>query len=304
MQTATAETVITRQIMKTPEDFIAYLTVERGLSRNTASSYSTDLKKFHKFLASREKTLTSFATEDIGDFLDALRAEGLSTSSVCRVLSSIRGLSRYLLIQGLMDEDPSENLPMPKKWEAVPKALSQAEVGKLLKTDGKGVLILRDFAMLELLYSSGLRVSELVSLKMSDINFEAGFLKVLGKGSKERVVPANLKALEKIKQYIRELRPRLLKKRHSEYLFLTARGRPMTRQRFWQALRAYARAAGLKLTPHTLRHSFATHMLEGGADLRSLQKMLGHSDIVTTQIYTKVSMDRAKRVYSEHHPRA
>jgi integrase/recombinase XerD len=157
--------------------------------------------------------------------------------------------------------------------------------------------------MLELLYSSGLRVSELVLLKVSDVNFEAGFLRVIGKGDKERVVPASTRSLRRVKGYMEGLRQKLLKDRRSEYLFVTSRGGPMTRQRFWQALKGYGALAGVELSPHTLRHSFATHMLEGGADLRSLQKMLGHSDISTTQIYTKVSMDRAKKVYSEHHPR-
>jgi integrase/recombinase XerD len=286
------------------EGFRAYLAVEKGLSRNTVESYSMDLSKFHDFLLSKKKKLTSFKKQDIVDFLDALRSEGISASSICRVLSSIRGLCRYFLLNGVMNEDPCENFPSPKKWDTLPKALSREEVSKLLKEDGRGSLALRDFAMLELLYSSGLRVSELLSLRISDVNFEAGFLRVMGKGSKERVVPTNPRALGKVKKYITELRPKLLKGRHSEYLFVTSRGRPMTRQRFWQALKLYGRLAGIKLTPHTLRHSFATHMLEGGADLRSLQKMLGHSDISTTQVYTKVSMDRAKRIYSQHHPRA
>ncbi|MEJ2323245.1 MAG: tyrosine-type recombinase/integrase, partial [Nitrospirota bacterium] len=189
------------------------------------------------------------------------------------------------------------------KWEALPKALSVDEVRELLESGKNGRFVLRDSAMLELLYSSGLRVTELVSLKVSDVNFESGFLRVVGKGGKERVVPTSPRALRKVKEYMRELRPELLKGRRSDYLFVTLRGRPMTRQRFWQTLKSYGALAGVELSPHTLRHSFATHMLEGGADLRSLQKMLGHSDISTTQIYTKVSMDRTKKVYSEHHPR-
>jgi integrase/recombinase XerD len=290
--------------MKVLDGFIAFLAVEKGLSRNTAESYLADLRKFSSFLEGRGRAPESFTREDIGEFLEALRAAGMSVASICRVLSSIRGLSKYLLLQGLMEGDPSENLPTPKKWLTLPRPLSREEVGELLGSRGEARLALRDSAMLELLYSSGLRVSELVSLKLSDINFEAGFLRVIGKGSKERVIPANTRALGKVKRYMRELRPGLLKGRHSEHLFITARGRPMTRQRFWQAIKSYGLAAGLRLSPHTLRHSFATHMLEGGADLRSLQKMLGHSDISTTQVYTKVSMDRARKVYSEHHPRA
>jgi integrase/recombinase XerD len=167
-----------------------------------------------------------------------------------------------------------------------------------------GALFSRNAAMVELLYSSGLRVSELVTLRVEDLNFGGGFLRVVGKGSKERVVPVSRRALEKVKRYIKEFRPALLKKRYSEYLFLTGRGAPMTRQRFWQAIKAFGKQIGIELSPHTMRHSFATHLLEGGADLRSLQKMLGHSDISTTQIYTKVTMERIRKAYLEHHPRA
>jgi integrase/recombinase XerD len=208
------------------------------------------------------------------------------------------------MMENIIREDPSENLQTPKKWERLPKALSIEEVMYLLETRTDNPMFLRDSAMLELLYSSGLRVSELVFLKAGDINFEAGFLRVKGKGSKERVVPINLRALDKVKRYIKELRPGILKKRQSDYLFVTSRGRGMTRQRFWQTIKKYGKQIGVELSPHTLRHCFATHLLEGGADLRSVQKMLGHSDIATTQIYTKVSTDRIKKVYSKHHPRA
>jgi integrase/recombinase XerD len=186
----------------------------------------------------------------------------------------------------------------------LPKSLSLDDVRGLLKVRSENSLALRDIAMVELLYSSGLRVSELVSLRTQDVNYEAGFLRVTGKGSKERVVPAHPKALERLKLYMQDLRPKLLGKRRSDYIFITNRGRSMTRQRFWQALKTLGRLAGVELSPHMLRHSFATHMLEGGADLRSLQMMLGHSDISTTQVYTKVSTDRKKKVYEKYHPRA
>lgn len=288
---------------RTLEEFAAYLAVEKGLARNTVESYSMDLVKFSKFLSSRKREIDSFRKDDVVDYLDTLRGNGSSIASVCRSLSSIRGLARYMILQGTIGEDPTENISSPRKWETLPKALSVKEIKGLLKSSVRGRLTARDSAMFELLYSSGLRVSELIALKVSDVNFEAGFLRVTGKGDKERVVPANPRALGKVRVYIEGLRPRLLKKRNSEYLFITSRGKPMSRQRFWQALKAYGALAGVKLSPHTLRHSFATHMLEGGADLRSLQKMLGHSDISTTQVYTKVSMDRAKKVYSDHHPR-
>ncbi len=193
---------------------------------------------------------------------------------------------------------------MPRKWERVPKALTIADVKSLLAAKFNDRTALRDSSMLELLYSSGLRVSELVNIKLGDIHAEAGFIRVIGKGSKERIVPVNGRALGRIKRFISEERPVILKKRESLYLFVTRTGRPMTRQRFWQMLKAVGKQAGIELSPHTIRHCFATHLLEGGADLRSVQKMLGHADISTTQIYTKVTTDRIKKVFKTYHPRA
>ncbi|MDI6890069.1 MAG: site-specific tyrosine recombinase XerD [Thermodesulfovibrionales bacterium] len=288
------------------KDFLTYLSVERGLSRNTVESYSIDLRKFKDFLSSRGRGFVSFSRADIIDFIEGLRNEGYSISSICRFISSIRGLCKYLIVEDVIKEDPSENLQSPKRWERLPKSLSISEVKSFLELNSSvnKPTTVRDYVMLELLYSSGLRVSELVSLKIEDINLEAGFLRVLGKGSKERVVPVNTRAIEKLKRYINQQRPEILKKRQSSYLFVTRRGRSMTRQRFWQTIKALSRKSGIKLSPHTLRHSFATHLLEGGADLRSVQKMLGHSDISTTQIYTKVTTGRIKKVYTQHHPRA
>jgi len=289
------------------KSFLTYLLVEKGLSRNTIESYSSDLKKFHDFLSARDRELGTFSRVDIIDFVDRLRDEGYSISSICRFLSSIKGLCKYLIITNHIQEDPSENLQAPKKWERLPQSLSISEVRTLLERNSPlplGPTSMRDYVMLELLYSSGLRVSELVSLKLEDINLEAGFLRVLGKGSRERVVPVNARAIEKLKGYINRQRPEILKKRHSQYLFITSRGRPMTRQRFWQTIKVLGRRHGIDLSPHTLRHTFATHLLEGGADLRSIQKMLGHADISTTQIYTKVTTERIKKVYAKHHPRA
>jgi integrase/recombinase XerD len=286
-------------------DFISYISVERGLSRNTAMSYSADLGRFQKFLEGRGKALTGFGKADVLDFIESLMSAGMSVASIRRVMSSIRGFSRHLVLQGVLDEDPSEDLPSPKKWETLPKALSEGEVGGLLGVEGGGgALAERDMAMCELLYSSGLRVSELVSLKLSDIHIGEGFLRVTGKGSKERVVPSSPSTLARVKRYIEEARPGILKGKRSDYVFVTSRGGPMTRQRFWQSLRAYGKLAGVKVSPHMLRHSFATHMLQGGADLRALQEMLGHSDISTTQIYTRVSMDRARKEYKRSHPRS
>ncbi|NLI30303.1 MAG: site-specific tyrosine recombinase XerD [Nitrospiraceae bacterium] len=284
--------------------FVAYISVEKGLSRNTVLSYASDLEAFQTFLQKRERPLQEMRREDIIDYLAMLRESGYSASSVARIVSSVRAFSKFLLIEKLAAEDPTETLRTPKQWERLPKALDLPDVQKLLGTVLPTRMYLRDTAMLELLYASGLRVSEIVMIRMQDLNFEGGFLRITGKGDKERVVPMNHRAADKIKQYLVELRPRLLKQRQSPYLFLTGRGEPMTRQRFWQALKAFGTAAGVKLSPHTLRHSFATHLLDGGADLRSVQKMLGHADIATTQMYTKVSSERIKKAYLEHHPRA
>lgn len=290
--------------------FLSYLTVERGLSKNTVESYRLDLKGFLEYLKDSNKSeimLPPFTRQDIVNYIGKLRDNGRSTASICRFISSIKGFCKFLIIEKVILDNPSENLKTPKQWERIPKALGVQDIKNLLTHEPSALryrLFIRDSAMLELLYASGLRVSEIIFIKTNDLNFESGFLRVMGKGSKERIVPMNRRAAEKIKKYILQLRPLLLKNRQSPYLFLTSRGAPMTRQRFWQALKKFASASGLKLTPHTLRHSFATHLLESGADLRSVQKMLGHSDISTTQIYTKVTGDRIKRVYMEHHPRA
>ena len=290
------------------KDFLTYLTVEKGLSRNTIESYHFDLRKFHDFLSSKGINFVSFTKADVIDFVEKLRGKNHTDSSICRLLSSIKSLCRYLLIENIIQEDPSENLRAPKKWDRLPKALSVSEVCSFLdlsaSSDVSDPAVVRDHVMFELLYSSGLRVSELISLKFEDINLEAGFLRVLGKGSKERIVPLHMRAAERLKSYIGLQRAEILKRKRSPYLFITRRGGPMTRQRFWQIIKGFGKKLGIKISPHTMRHSFATHLLEGGADLRSLQKMLGHSDISTTQIYTKVTADRLKQVYSKHHPRA
>ena len=294
--------------MELTKDFLTYLSVERGLSRNTVESYSIDLRKFQDFLSSGDKGFVSFSRADIVDFIEKLRDEGYSISSICRFISSVKSLCRYLIVENIIKDDPSENLQAPKRWERLPKALSISEVKSLLEVNLSPHLCkptaVRDYVMFELLYSSGLRVSELIYLKIEDVNLEAGFLRVLGKGSKERVVPVNIRAMGRIKKYITNQRRHILGKRMSSYLFVTRRGGPMTRQRFWQTIKALGRKFRIDLSPHTMRHSFATHLLEGGADLRSLQKMLGHSDISTTQIYTKVTTDRLKKVFLKHHPRA
>lgn len=290
------------------DSFISYLSAEKGLSKNTVISYLFDIEKFLDFLKSNKSDLVRFSRDELIDFLGLLRQEGYSVSSVCRIISSIRGLCRYMVIERIRSDNPSENLETPKKWSYLPKALTKNEMKSLLDLSDskkeKNPLSVRDRVMLELVYSSGLRVSELISLKLGDVNLASGFLRVVGKGSKERIVPISMRTVKLIKEYIDNERRFILRKRDSQYLFITNRGKPMTRQRFWQSIKAVGKSVGLKVTPHMLRHSFATHMLEGGADLRSLQKMLGHSDISTTQIYTKVTSERLKQVYFKYHPRA
>lgn len=290
--------------MELLEAFFTYLSVEKGLARNTLDSYSSDLRKFNEFLKKSGHSLVSASAADIVDFLETLVHGGYTLATVGRYLSSIKALYKYMLIENIVDDDPAENIESPKKWERLPKALSIADVMELLGAEPGGGTALRDSAMFELMYSSGLRVSELTSIKLGDIHFDAGFIRVMGKGSKERVVPVNARAIEKVKLYMSGERTEILGKKQSVYLFVTGRGGPMTRQRFWQTLKSAGKKAGIELSPHTLRHCFATHLLEGGADLRSVQKMLGHSDISTTQIYTKVTTDRIKKVFTKYHPRA
>ncbi|MBF0329059.1 MAG: site-specific tyrosine recombinase XerD [Nitrospirae bacterium] len=286
------------------KSFASYLSVERGLSSNTVQSYSLDLHGFDEFLVHKGKDIKSFTREDITDYFEKLKKAGQSAASIARLLSSIKSLCRFLIIERMISEDPTEILKAPKHWERLPKSLDVSVIKELLEMKIENKTFLRDAAMLELLYSSGLRASEIISLKVQDLHVDAGFIRIMGKGSKERVVPVNRRAIERIATYMTDLRPELLKNKQSAYIFLSNRGAPMTRQRFWQALKVFGTAAGIKLSPHMVRHSFATHLLGGGADLRSVQKMLGHSDIATTQIYTKVSRDRVKEVFIKHHPRA
>ncbi len=286
-------------------DFIVYLTVEKGLSKNTLSAYKQDMKKYGSFLLDNKTDILNATKEDIVRFIEILKEQGYSASSIGRAISSIRSFYRYIIYERISDNDPTENITSPKKWKTVPKALSLREVISLLEANRESRFALRDVAMLELLYSSGLRVSELISIKMEDISSEAGYIRVFGKGSKERLVPVNARVIEKIKDYNETLRPQLLKgPDNSLHLFLSNRGKQITRQRFWQILKEIGKITGIKVTPHMIRHSFATHLLEGGADLRAVQKMLGHSDISTTQIYTKVTSERLKDVHKRHHPRS
>lgn len=285
------------------ERYLNYLTVEKGLSLNTLEAYRRDITKFTDYLSQNEKTITGFIRSDITSFLNHLRDSGNQANTLARNIAALRGLCKFMLLEGLITEDPIENLSTPKGWKRIPRVIGAEEVSGLLKQPEGKNLSLRDRAMLEIIYSSGLRVSETINIKMGDINFEAGFITIRGKGSKERVVPINEPTLITIKNYIEESRPEILKHRNSQFLFLAKGGKPMTRQRLWQIIKMYSKQLSIEMSPHTLRHCFATHLLEGGADLRALQKMLGHTDISTTQIYTRVTPERLKKVHKEYHPR-
>jgi integrase/recombinase XerD len=286
--------------------FLDFLSVEKGLSVNTVLSYSRDVQKLFRFFRKEKIHWLKAGEEDLIRFIHHQSRAGLSPRSMARVISSLKSLYRFLVLDGILKKNPAVDLSSPKTWLALPKFLTVKEVESLLsQPDEENVRGVRDKAMLELLYATGLRASELVSLKIKDLNLEDGFLLCLGKGGKERLVPIGESAVRAVRKYLDNARPKLLKQ-SSEFLFVTQRGGAFTRQGFWKLLKGYARKAGLdlKISPHILRHSFATHLLERGADLRSVQLMLGHSQITTTQIYTHVSRKRLRRVYDKFHPRA
>jgi integrase/recombinase XerD len=287
--------------------FLHYLEVERGLSSHTLEGYRRDIEKLEAFARSRRRSLSSLGASDVREFLRGLHRRGLSLRSVARAASAVRGLFRFATAEGFVRSDPTEQIDAARAPRSLPKYLSLEEVEALLEApDVSSPEGLRDRAMMELLYATGLRVSELVSLRARDLHFDVSYLVCRGKGRKERVVPYGRSAKTWIERYLTTSRPLLSPKPGEGGLFLSRRGRPMTRQRFFQLLKGYGRLAGIKktLSPHVVRHSFATHLLERGADLRSLQLMLGHSNIGTTQIYTHVSRERLKRIYDQHHPRA
>jgi len=290
--------------------FLTHVRVEKGLSNNTVSAYRRDLVKFDAFAKKRKLTLESVRRDDLVDFLAGLFHQKLESRTVARHLVTLRNFFRFAQVQELVSEDPSLNLESPKIRRSLPGYLRLDEVERLLaQPDEKIAIGLRDRAMLEVLYSSGLRVSELIGLRVMDLDRTVGCVRCIGKGDKERIVPIGKKATALVEKYLREARPQLLGKgtlANSPYLFLNRRGGAFSRVGVWKILSAYGRKAGLRvaLTPHMLRHSFATHLLERGADLRSVQLMLGHSDISTTQIYTHVVEERLKQIYKAHHPRA
>lgn len=287
--------------------FLTHIRVEKGLSSNTVSAYRRDLMKFSEFAQKRKIALEAVTRDDLVDFLAGLYRQKLESKSVARHLVSLRNFFRFAQIQELIPADPSVNLESPKIRRSLPGYLRLEEVERLLEQpDAKTPLGLRDRAMLEILYSAGLRVSELIGLRVSDLDTKVGCVRCIGKGDKERIVPVGKKALGMVERYLRDARPKLLGKTSSPTLFVNRRGGALSRVGVWKILSTYGRRAGMRvaLTPHMLRHSFATHLLERGADLRSVQLMLGHADISTTQIYTHVVEERLKQVYKAHHPRA
>jgi integrase/recombinase XerD len=305
--------------MKDPiEKFLNYLSIEKGLSQNTLDAYERDVRRC--LVNFRTRSPDRITRKDLLGFLVKLQDDGLSSRSMARTISSLRAFFRFLLMEKMVQEDPTDLLESPRGWLKPPKTLNQKEMENLLNLPkGNDPMGVRDDTMIELLYATGLRVSELVSLRLESINFQSGFLITLGKGAKERIIPLGDVCLTKLKTYLEQSRPRLLKHlpaarlparqgqagRPCSILFVNRSGRKMSRQAFWHRLKYHARRAGITktLSPHTLRHSFATHLLERGADLRSVQMMLGHSDITTTQIYTHVTRERLKKLHQEHHPR-
>jgi integrase/recombinase XerD len=296
------------EISATISSFLTHVRVEKGLSSNTVSAYRRDLMKFDEFARKRKLSLEAVSSDDLVDFLAGLYRQKLDSKTVARHLVTLRNLFRFAQIQDLISEDPSVNLESPKIRRSLPGYLRLEEVERLLtQPDVKSPIGLRDRAMLEVLYSTGLRVSELIGLRTSDLDGKVGSVRCIGKGDKERIVPVGKKALAIVDKYLRDARPKLLGKvTGNPALFVNRRGAPLSRVGVWKILSAYGRRAGLRvaLTPHMLRHSFATHLLERGADLRSVQLMLGHADISTTQIYTHVVEERLKQIYKAHHPRA
>lgn len=290
------------------DSFLAYITVEKGLSKNTLESYGRDVRKFLTFLEQNKiNSVHEIKYENILDFLSSFKKQGFSDTTTVRTIVSIKQFFKYLLIEKIITENPSAQIHTPKMKKSIPGVISLEDVEKVLSAPDENTLEgLRDLAMLEVLYATGIRVSELISLKLNDVNFEMGFVIVYGKGSKERIVPMGEQAQEKLKTYMEHSRPSLLKERECKELFVTRRGKGMSRQGFWKLIKTYALKSDVTkpISPHTLRHSFATHLLERGADLRTIQIMLGHSDISTTQIYTHVENERLKEIHKKYHPRS
>ncbi len=290
------------------DSFLSYQSAVKGLSNNTVESYRRDVLKFINYVEkSNISGIEGVKYDNILEYLTTLQKEGISIRSVARNLVSLKQFFKFLLLEKILVEDPSLSIKTPKLKRSIPNFLSLEDVEKILSApDPSTYEGIRDRAMLETLYACGIRASELVKLELNSVNFDLGYLIVYGKGSKERLVPTGEKARSALKDFLALSRPNILKARSSRYLFVTRRGEGMTRQGFWKILKNYATKCGInrKISPHTIRHSFATHLLERGADLRTIQIMLGHSDISTTQIYTHIAKERLKEIHRKHHPRS
>jgi len=291
--------------------FLDYLKIEKGLAPLTVSAYATDIGQFAEFLAKRKRTLLKARRSDMRNFIQQLFANSVDGRSVGRKLSALRHLYRYLLLDKLIEHDPTLNIDSPKQWKVLPKALARDEMEAMLSSSYPAsdrqqdeAIALRNRAMLEVFYAGALRVSEIISIKLEDLKLDVGYVLVRGKGDKERIVPLGKSAQQALAEYMKEARNVLMGRNSSPLLFLGRRARKLTRQRVWQIVRTASLSAGRHASPHMLRHSCATHMVENGADLRTVQTILGHADISTTQIYTHVALDRLKNVYQKHHPRA
>jgi integrase/recombinase XerD len=289
-------------------EFLNFCRIEKGLSANSLEAYRRDLDRYGAFAGNTSGPSQIPGRETLHLYLNSLYRAGLAGRSVARHLASIRSYYGFLLQESKIDVDPTENIATPKQWQNIPKFLNAAQIEGLIDAPDRTKPIgLRDYAMLQLLYAAGLRVSELCGVRMTDLQAEFGVIRVTGKGNKQRLVPVGRPAIDAIEEYLRSSRGLLLKQRRaSPYLFITSRGGAMTRQMFWTLLKGYGKKAGIfhNLSPHVLRHSFATHLLEGGADMRSVQTMLGHADISTTQVYTHVMRSRLRNTVDDHHPRS
>jgi integrase/recombinase XerD len=295
-------------VRKAAETFLAHLKAERGLSSNTILAYGRDLAAFASWAEKMgRRGPRSIHRTEIQDYLREMRLRGLSPRSSARALATLRVFFRFLRQEGITREDPTAEIEGPRTERSLPKAISSSEVERLLRTPDLSTSHgMRDSAMIELLYATGLRVSELTGLRLEDLHLDLGYLLCRGKGSRERLVPVGSQASLRVQEYLAAARTTITKGKAGPFVFVQSAGKPLTRQAFWKNLRRYALEAGVKgrISPHVLRHSFATHLLDNGADLRAVQKMLGHADISTTQIYTFVHRERLKRIYREHHPRA
>jgi integrase/recombinase XerD len=293
-----------RQIL---DAFIDNIWIEKGLSQNTLDSYRSDLEQFSSWLEKNNLSYIKTSKKEILSYLSFLFQKGLGSKTVARKLSSLKSFFRYLVFKSIIPNDPSSEVETPKLLKSIPKSISEKEVEALLAApDEKTDIGLRDKTMIETLYSCGLRISELTNLELLNLNLRQGVIRVIGKGQKERLVPMGDQLIGLLELYISSSRKNLLNKRHSDFLFVSTRGQRMTRQSFWHRIKHYCLASGFepdKISPHVLRHAFATHLLNNGADLRVVQLLLGHSDLNTTQIYTEVARQRLKRLHTEHHPR-